>query len=173
MRRLLSDMGLLLDTNVLLDCYLFNRKGHKTAMELVSCASDSDVTLYYAGHSCVDLFYLITQAQKASMRAEGIEVTEQRAGAANEYAWGCIGNLRAIAVPVPLDMRAVRVAAEYKSACRDFEDDVVLAACELADVDMLVTNDRKLQGRAPLAVCTPEEALGHLTRLRARGRSEE
>lgn len=38
---------------------------------------------------------------------------------------------------------------------RDYEDNLVLAACKRAQVDYLVTNDRKLLEHADLAAKTP------------------
>lgn len=44
----------------------------------------------------------------------------------------------------------------------DFEDCLILAACQLANVRYLVTNDNKLKDKAPLAALSPSDMLSYL-----------
>ncbi|PWL79909.1 MAG: hypothetical protein DBY20_01410 [Coriobacteriia bacterium] len=60
------------------------------------------------------------------------------------------------------DVRQVWLARKLKHTNLDFEDCLVLAACQLANVRYLVTNDNKLKDKAPLAALSPSDMLSYL-----------
>ena len=67
-----------------------------------------------------------------------------------------------LATAVPFDTRTVWLARKLKHTNLDFEDCLVLAACQLANVKYLVTSDSQLRDKAPLAALSPSDMLSYL-----------
>lgn len=139
-----GDTTLLLDANIWLDYFDPWRAYHEDAFALIDYAYAQGVGLAYFAGSLKDVYYLMSSIPKRRLRAAGKEVTESEALACNEMAWGVVDAIRELAIPVPLDLRTIWLARQQKALCFDFEDGLVVAAAELADVCFLVTNDEKL-----------------------------
>lgn len=155
--------AVLFDTNSLID-YLFPaRPHHKEAFQLIDILIGNSLidSCCFAG-SLKDAYYVFQLAQKRDIRSEFGTLTETDARAANELAWGSIETLEKFFTIIPCDMRTVWMARKLKSICPDFEDCLLLAACELADADFLVTNDERLQKIAPTKAANAETVLSLL-----------
>lgn len=149
--------SLLLDSSIWVDLFASDRPGREDAQCLVSWAIEHEVALLYAASSLKDSYYLLEESEKRKMRAEGPEVTPAIAAAVNEYAWGCLRAMEEIATAVPLDQSDVWVAMKYRSIHSDFEDNLILAAAERSQADFLVTNDKTLLARSPLATLSSHD----------------
>lgn len=153
-----------LDTNVWLDYSDPDRAGFPEAMALLDkmLLAIESVDLYYLSANMKDVYYLFLRDRKSRMRAEGREVTPEGARAMNEIAWASIAHIEDIATPLPLDARTLWMAPKLRDYNPDFEDCLLLAACELFDIDLLVTSDEQLLRHAPCNAMAPKEAATYL-----------
>ena len=87
------------------------------------------------------------------------ELSESAAIAAHEAALGCTRNMCELATAVGADATGIWLADRYLSIHRDFEDNLVLAACRRIKADYLVTNDRALIQNANVLAKTPTQMM--------------
>lgn len=160
-----APLRILLDTNVLLDEFLPQRKGSQVSRELIVCAQERGDALLYPARALVDVHYQIAATIKALAREERGELSESDAAAAQRIAWGCIDNLCEWATAVGVDEADVWLARKYRSFNGDFEDNFVLAAAERASADYLVTSDSQLLRKATVAALAPADMLALLRAL--------
>lgn len=152
---------ILVDTNVWLDVYIPGRPGAQAANELIEEASRQGAHLVFPSHACLDVFCRVSFEHKRWVR-ESSELTEAWAVAIKRYAWDCVNDLRKIATAVPVDSSDLYLACKHRDAHDDLEDDLVLAACQRAHANYLVTNDRKLLRHSPVETKTPSAMVGLL-----------
>lgn len=153
----------LLDTNVWLDYLIEERSGHSSAMALIERVIDTDEAelCCYAG-SLKDVYFIFLIDRKRRLREEFGEVSERDARALNEIAWAAIEAIEGLVSVIPSDTRTVWLARKMKRFCADFEDCLVLAACELSGANFLVTGDEGLRKVAPVKAGNAEEILPYL-----------
>ena len=156
-------LRLLLDTNVWVDYFCGWRPRHKEAFCLINSAIEDRATLFYLAGGLKDVYYLVAAEQKRHLVADGLELTEGNARAINQIALRSIDAMQDISSPVPLDLRTIWLGRKLESTCSDFEDCLVLGACELAEVDFLVTSDEKLRSRATVAALSPADMTSYLS----------
>lgn len=156
---------LLLDTNIWLDLYFPDKCGHKCANELIDRAFSIDAEIYYAASTLTDIFFLVKATQKNALRRNGIELSEGLLAASTELAWGCIKNIYEIASPVPTSLPVLFLATKMKDIHFDFEDDVLLASAQTADMDFLVTNDRALLRKAIIPALSCQDMVMYLKNI--------
>ena len=153
---------MLLDTNIWLDYYDPFRPDHSSALALIDHAYSHEEPLTYCPTSLKDFFYLFARAQKERIRQDGAIPTEEQCRAINECAWACVENLQELATPVSIGLPTLWRATKLKGIHPDLEDDIILAACELAEVDFLVTSDEKMRQRSLVPALTAEGMLARL-----------
>lgn len=150
---------ILLDTNIWLDYYDPYRPKHDDAFALLGKACTQAYQLTYFAGSIKDVYYILSKTQKdLARKSEGI-LTEGSASAIREYSWGCIQHMQEAACALPLDMRTTWMAERMKNLCPDFEDALILAACELNQVKYFVTNDETLINKASVPTLTSANML--------------
>ena len=81
-----------------------------------------------------------------------------------------VRNMTENATAVGADASDLWLADKYLALHRDYEDNLVLAACKRAQVDYLVTNDRKLLEHADIAAKTPRQMMPILALAERGGR---
>lgn len=150
-------MKLVVDTNVWLDYYLPERAGFKEAKRFLLSAVAHDHALFFTVGSMKDTFYLLGNLTKMSMRATG-PISGTQALAANEFAWGCINNMRRLGTPIGMDVFDADLALKFRAVHPDFEDNLLCAVAQRVQADYLVTNDRALTRIPFVATATPREA---------------
>lgn len=155
-------LKLLVDTNVWIDYFCGYRSHHGPALQVVNAAIEQGANLLYLAGCLKDVYYLVAMEQKRNLASDGIELTEGTARAINQIALRSIDAMRDVSSPVPLDLRTIWTARQLEAACPDFEDCLVMAACELAEVDFLVTNDKGLLAKAPVAALSPADMTSYL-----------
>ena len=88
----------------------------------------------------------------------------------DDAALAFVRNMTENATAVGADASDLWLADKYLALHRDYEDNLVLAACKRAQVDYLVTNDRKLLEHADLAAKTPRQMMPILALAERGGR---
>lgn len=143
--------SVLLDTNVWLDYFMGEGPNLVEISRLVSIAETGSLSLLYAPTSAKDLFYLIPRR----LRRRGGEDNVSYAPAA----WACVGRMMEIASAAPISFPECELARMLRKKYPDFEDNLIIAAAETADVDYIVTQDQAFIREVPEACITPARAL--------------
>ena len=151
--------ALLIDTNVWVDNYDPSRAGNAAARQLLDYAVSHGIALLFAPTSVKDVYYLIAASLKIQERAATGSVDENAAQAINQIAWGCVDNMAELGTLVGFDESDFLFARKLKPVHGDFENDMVLAACERSHADYLVTGDAKLRRNAPVPALSPAKML--------------
>lgn len=151
--------NLLLDTNVWIENYIGERSDLTESRRLIDFCLDRQINLFVSIPSLKDIYYDIGRYLKAKARSEGVEVTETFAAGVEQVAWGSIRNLMEQAVAVPVDLSDLWEARCFYELHHDFEDDLVLAAARRANVDFLITSDKKLLAKAVVPTLSPSDML--------------
>lgn len=152
---------LLLDTNVWMDSYFKSRSGNVTAKHLINEAARKSVGLFHTATIEADVFFLVTAKHKELSRLES-PLTEQQSAAAREMAWACTEHMERISTPVGQDLFDLRLARGFRFAHNDLEDNLILAAAKRAEVDAVVTSDKRFIAHATavaVPALTPQQAL--------------
>lgn len=153
----------LLDTNIWLDYLIREREGHPFAMALIERTINAEgIDLCCFAGSLKDIYFIFQVDRKRALREGSGEVRDEDARAINEIAWAAITTIEDLATIIPSDMRTTWLAQRMKKLCSDFEDCLLLGACEIADVDFFVTNDKQLQRIAPVKAADAESILVYL-----------
>lgn len=160
---------LLLDTNVWLDIYLPHRPQRDVALDLVREAANRDVPLTFASQSLLDVYQRVMVDNKRWARTSG-RLTESYAIAIRRHAWDCAHEMQTLATAVPVDASDLYLASKFRDVHDDLEDDLVLAECQRAHADYLVTSDKQLLAHSPIDTRTPAHMLELLRSGLARGR---
>ncbi|MDO4404696.1 MAG: PIN domain-containing protein [Atopobiaceae bacterium] len=163
-----NQLKVLIDTNVWIDKYLMDRKLSGVSKSLLTLCIDDDIAVLYPLRSLHDVFWQVARDVERWVRQSYGDVSEQWAHVVNERAWDCINNMMEVGTPVGADGSDVWVAQHLREIHPDFEDNMVLAAAERAQVDYLVTSDTKLIQKATVAALTPQDMLVVLKIRRAR-----
>ena len=160
---------ILVDTNVWLDNYLPNRKGHEDARRfLVRATATDSVFLLYSAPILKDAFYILASSLKEEIRREG-KLTQEAARTIRQIAWSCIDNMRELGTAVGVDEADLWLACKYRQFNQDLEDNLVLAAAERAHANYLVTSDEHLIRKSTVTAFTPADMAMYLeTKLNLR-----
>lgn len=103
------------------------------------------------------MFYLLELEYKRQVRADKGRLSQADAATINELAWGCVQNMREMAVAVGIDDTDLWLACKYKTLSTDLEDNVVLDAAHRCKADHLVTFDESLIRKAPVSAMLPAD----------------
>lgn len=154
--------SLLLDTNAWIANYIGGRSDAIGAQGLVDFCLSREIALCVSIPSMKDIYYGIGAYLKAETRKREGDVTESRAVAIEQLAWQSLCNLMENAVAVPIDSSDVAEARVLHGLHRDFEDNLIVAACKRAQADYLVTSDKKLLAKALVPTLSPADMLAFL-----------
>lgn len=153
-------LKLLIDTNVWIDYFLSRSSECRQATELLVRAGESEsVALYVVSHSIKDIAYILASTMKEQARRCAGELTEEAAAAAREVSWGCVRNMLDQAIVIPVGQTEILQAFTYKAVHDDLEDDILLGAAYRAGIDCIVTHDKRLAQRSPIACIDIGQAL--------------
>lgn len=142
---------LLVDTNVWLDYYL-QEGAFDEAKRLVELAEAGKIDLLYAPTTAKDVFYILPR-RLARRNANGINVSFASAS------WACIEHMMQVATASPLSFAECEMARMLGKRMPDLEDNLIIASGETADVDYVVTSDRRMLETMPEVCLTPARAL--------------
>lgn len=152
----------LLDTNIWLDYYLAGREGHAASFAIIDFMLCHEMAPLYAVSSIKDVFHIVRLGLKRAALSDphcSGKLTSSQLISAREGAWACVDHMQSIATAVGADSSDVAYAIKQKGIHPDFEDDLVIAACCRADVDLLVTNDERFLRHCPVAALDARDAL--------------
>lgn len=152
----------LVDANVWLSYFFPNRDGHEASSRFIRAAIERDCQLLHSPMIIRDVFYLACNQFKRAVRAEKGALTETDARIANQISWSFVNTMREISTAVGIDETDIWLALKWRPVNADFEDNLVRAAVERVDADLLVTWDKHLLSRAFVPTVTPEDALRDL-----------
>ncbi len=155
-------MRVLVDTNVWVDQFVPERPGQQHSLRFIELACDKDVILLYPACILKDVFYLITNECKKLVRQQSGSLTEQDARSAQTYAWGCIEAIQELALPIGTELVDIRMATVWRRVNGDFEDNLVRAAAQRCEADLLVTWDKGMLAKRVVPTATPTGALAEI-----------
>ena len=126
-----------------LDYYLQEGAFHE-AKRLVELAEAGKIDLLYAPTTAKDVFYILPR-RLARRNANGINVSFASAS------WACIEHM--------MQLAECEMARMLGKRMPDLEDNLIIASGETADVDYVVTSDRRMLEAMPEVCLTPVRAL--------------
>ena len=162
---------LLLDTNVWLDLYLPHQSGAEPSRELIRWSVSHDIGLAFPSSAILDVYRRVGMLLKTWVREERGTLTEADVVAIKRMAWDNVNEMQRIAVPIPVEVHDLALAAKYRDVHNDLEDDLVIPSALRGKANYLVTNDRALIKRSPVTALTPQGMLLALTTGDAQGTS--
>lgn len=148
--------SLLVDTNVWLD-YFLGRKGAQSAARFLGKTLENDDVLVTTTSITKDVFYLIGASLKRRTVADGGVNSGRNAKAINEIAWQCLSTIQGMAIVLNQGFEQHLEAMVLRDANSDYEDDILVATAQSADVDFIVTSDERLLKSSPVAAITTGE----------------
>lgn len=148
--------SLLVDTSVWLD-YFLGRKGAQSAAKFLGKSLENDDVIVTSTSITKDVFYLIGASLKRRAIADGKADFESNAKAVNEIAWQCLSTIQGMAVVLNQGFEQHLEAMVLRDANSDYEDDLLVATAQSADIDFIVTSDDRLLKSSPIPAITAEE----------------
>lgn len=161
-------LRIMVDTNVWVDSFCIEHVASLSARAFIDRASEMGAALLFPVHIAKDVLYITQHELKRSVKAQIGSMSAESARAIVETSLAFVKNMVENATPVGADASDLWLAEKYLALHRDYEDNLVLAACKRAEADFLVTNDAKLLEHADIAAKTPNQMLAILA---LRGRS--
>lgn len=154
-----TPLKIMVDANVWVDSFCADHAESFAARAFIGRAVESGATLLFPVHIAKDVLYVVQHELKRRLLAEKGSVDEASARAIGEAALAFVRTMTENATAVGADVSDLWLAEKYLALHRDYEDNLVLAACRRACADYLVTNDRKLLEHADLAAKTPRQMM--------------
>ncbi|RHB15001.1 PIN domain-containing protein [Collinsella sp. AM41-2BH] len=154
-----APLKIMVDANVWVDSFCADHAESLAARALIGQATEAGALLFFPVHIAKDVLYVVQHELKRSVLASGGALGEASARAIGDAALAFVRNMTENATAVGADASDLWLADKYLALHRDYEDNLVLAACKRAQVDYLVTNDRKLLEHANLAAKTPRQMM--------------
>ena len=154
-----SQVRILVDTNVWLDRFIPGRSGAETAGRFFARCAEDGVMLLCPPHTIQDVFFQVSMEAKRWVRESEGGISDNWARAINRHAWDRIHDLQELATVAGMSQGDVWLAEKYRVLHDDFEDDLVIAVAQRVKADYLVTSDKQLIAKSPVAALTPADML--------------
>ena len=154
-----APLKIMVDANVWVDSFCADHAESLAARAFIGQASESGATLLFPVHIAKDVLYVVQHELKRKLFAEKGSIDDTSSRAIDEAALAFVRNMTENATAMGADASDLWLADKYLGLHRDYEDNLVLAACKRAGADYLVTNDRKLLEHADLAAKTPRQMM--------------
>lgn len=150
-------VSIMIDTNVWVDAFCGWHTHAPEAKKLLTDAQRSGCELLYPVHCIKDIGYLLVQEFKRKTREDEGQLTDLASNAIKISTASLVRNIMELATAVGADGSDLWLADKYLPIHGDFEDNLVLAACQRARADYLVTNNQALISHANVVAKTPED----------------
>ncbi|MGO5383501.1 type II toxin-antitoxin system VapC family toxin [Collinsella sp. LCP19S3_B7] len=147
------------DANVWVDSFCAEHTESLAARAFIGQATEAGALLFFPVHIAKDVLHVVQHELKRSVLAGGGALDEASVRAIGDAALAFVRNMTENAMAVGADASDLWLADKYLTLHRDYEDNLVLAACKRAQIDYLVTNNRKLLEHADLAAKTPRQMM--------------
>ena len=154
-----APLKIMVDANVWVDSFCVDHAESLAARAFIGQAAETGALLFFPVHIAKDVLYVVQHELKRRVIAKKGSADETSARAIGEAALAFVRNMTENATAVGADASDLWLADKYLALHCDYEDNLVLAACKRAQVDYLVTNDRKLLEHADLAAKTPRQMM--------------
>ena len=154
-----APLKIMVDANVWVDSFCVDHVESLAARAFIGQATETGASLFFPVHIAKDVLYVVQHELKRSALANGRVLDETSVRAIGDAALAFVRNMTENATAVGADASDLWLADKYLALHRDYEDNLVLAACKRAQLDYLVTNDRKLLEHADLAAKTPRQMM--------------
>ena len=154
-----APLKIMVDANVWVDSFCVDHVESLAARAFIGQAAETGALLFFPVHIAKDVLYVVQHELRRSVLASGGALDEASARAIGDAALAFVRNMTENATAVGADASDLWLADKYLALHRDYEDNLVLAACKRAQVDYLVTNDRKLLEHADLAAKKPRQMM--------------
>lgn len=151
-----KQLYLVVDTNVWVDYFLGFRPRSAEARSFMEAARLAGAQILYPIGILQDVFAILMVELKRSVQADSV-ISESDIHAFRHLAWGCVDAMREIACSVGADESDAWLACKYRTVNWDLEDNMVIAAAKRIQADYLVTSDKELIAKAPIAALTPAD----------------
>ncbi|MDD6368660.1 MAG: PIN domain-containing protein [Collinsella sp.] len=153
-------LKIMVDANVWVDSFCADHSESLAARAFIGQATETGALLFFPVHIAKDVLYVVQHELKRSVLAGGGALDEASVRAiGGDAALAFVRNMTENATAVGADASDLWLADKYLTLHRDYEDNLVLAACKRAQIDYLVTNNRKLLEHADLAAKTPRQMM--------------
>lgn len=152
-------LKIMVDANVWVDSFCADHAESLVARAFIGKAAESGALLFFPVHIAKDVLYVVQHELKRRVLSEKGSVDEASARAIGEATLAFVRNMTENATAVGADASDLWLADKYLALHRDYEDNLVLAACKRSGVDYLVTSDRKLIEHADIAAKTPRQMM--------------
>ncbi len=152
----------MVDTNVWVDSFCMDHAGSLAARAFIDRAAEAGALLMFPAHIAKDVLYIAQHELKRSALAERRPMDAATSRAIEETSLAFVKNMMENATPVGADASDLWLAEKYLTLHRDYEDNLVLAACRRGEADYLVTSDKKLLEHADIAAKTPQQMMSIL-----------
>lgn len=120
----------MVDTNVWVDSFCVDHAESLAARAFIGQAAESGATLLFPVHIAKDVLYVVQHELKRSVLASGGALDEASARAIGDAALAFVRNMTENATAVGADASDLWLADKYVALHRDYEDNLVLAACK-------------------------------------------
>ena len=141
----------MVDANVWVDSFCAEHTESLAACAFIGQATETGALLFFPVHIAKDVLHVVQHELKRSVLAGGGALDEASVRAIGDAALAFVRNMTENATAVGADASELWLADKYLTLHRDYEDNLVLAACKRAQIDYLVTNNRKPLEHADLA----------------------
>lgn len=153
----------LLDSNVWLDYYLNRNYRGRLVVRLMDVISAHGSAIAVTNCICKDVFYIIAMEIKRANAREGLTLDDASAKSMREVAWGCLRDMVGRSVNIPGSSDDPLRALTLRELHDDFEDNLLVSACESNDVRLIVSSDALLQRHSPVKCMSIETATEYLS----------
>ena len=158
----MTDLKLLIDTNVWLDFFIDRSALHDKAGELITEAHRRNALLFTPITAMKDIYFLLGVELKRMQREANGDVSDSFARAIDEIAWSCIAYVRKQSVIVGADQSDMIEAIAMRPNHPDFEDNMIASAARRAQASYIVTSDKQFAQHSPVSSLNIEEAIALL-----------
>ena len=122
----------MVDANAWVDSFCADHAESLAARAFIGQAAEAGALLFFPVHIAKDVLYVVQHELKRSVLASGGALDEASARAIGDAALAFVRNMTENATAVGADASDLWLADKYLALHRDYEDNLVLAACKRA-----------------------------------------
>ena len=150
-----APLKIMVDANVWVDSFCVDHVESLAARAFIGQATETGASLFFPVHIAKDVLYVVQHELKRSALANGRVLDETSVRAIGDAALAFVRNMTENATAVGADASDLWLADKYLALHRDYEDNLVLAACKRAGPH-----------GGDYRACVPSRACGVLWRAR-------
>lgn len=145
----------MVDANVWVDSFCAEHTESLAACAFIGQATETGALLFFPVHIAKDVLHVVQHELKRSVLAGGGALDEASVRAIGDAALAFVRNVTENATAVGADASGLWLADKYLALHRDYEDNLVLAACKRAD---RLLGDQQSQAARTCRSCSKDPA---------------